>query len=462
MRKLLALAGLVVLGSVMVSVAAGARSAVPLSAHQEPLLGHLLAVGDRVEIGYQLETPGVTSPAGWLYVRNNLQRRFERLPMKVKRGAFHAVVPGRLIRGQRLFYYAVIEDAQRGRAVTVPAAGRRAPEVAWILARPIVVRLGTHRFGHPPAPEAVVARAGAGDVGWQTEGDVFGPETFLVGRDRSIWLDDGLNNRLLVWRAGHPDAVERSVPLPSGSPDSDIALGPSGSVYATVGVGRGVTYHRELVRLSAGGEVRWQARLADPFGSLATNVALRLGPDGTLYCVLGRPGSVGAERGWMPVATPGGRPLSAAEQRRRNLWPFQPVAGGLRLVSDVYTPPHVETAPHEARFALIDRRGRVVRAWRVFSRTDINFNAATPELVGRDPVVVLDATAGAGRNFKWEYVVLRLGARGTRARLSLPRAVYGDNLLADLRVGPDGNLYQLGSSPTTGVMISRYSLGPAR
>ena len=45
-----------------------------------------------------------------------------------------------------------------------------------------------------------------------------------------------------------------------------------------------------------------------------------------------------------------------------------------------------------------------------------------------------------------------------RARLSLPRAVFGDNLLADIRIGPDGRLYQLGSSPVSGVSIYRYSL----
>jgi len=45
-----------------------------------------------------------------------------------------------------------------------------------------------------------------------------------------------------------------------------------------------------------------------------------------------------------------------------------------------------------------------------------------------------------------------------KARFSLPRAVYGDNLLADLRVGPDGNLYQLASSPDEGVTVNRFPL----
>ena len=89
-----------------------------------------------------------------------------------------------------------------------------------------------------------------------------------------------------------------------------------------------------------------------------------------------------------------------------------------------------------------------------------DFNCTTPELVGGDPVVVLDATAQTRNEFKQEYVVLRLGPDGTRACFSLARAVRGDNLLAD--VGPDGKLCQLASSPTAGVVISRYSLGPQR
>ena len=38
--------------------------------------------------------------------------------------------------------------------------------------------------------------------------------------------------------------------------------------------------------------------------------------------------------------------------------------------------------------------------------------------------------------------------------------VYGDAPLTGLRVGPDGQLYQLRSSRATGVRIARYSLTP--
>jgi hypothetical protein len=57
-------------------------------------------------------------------------------------------------------------------------------------------------------------------------------------------------------------------------------------------------------------------------------------------------------------------------------------------------------------------------------------------LVG-DPVVVLDTKAQTRNDFDWEYVVLRLGPHGMRARFSLALAIWGDSVLADLPVGPD-------------------------
>jgi len=79
----------------------------------------------------------------------------------------------------------------------------------------------------------------------------------------------------------------------------------------------------------------------------------------------------------------------------------------------------------------------------------------TPELVGHDLVVALPVIAGTTS----EYVVLRLGVHGVASRFSLPYAMWGSSLLPDLRIGADGALYQLASSPATGVVISRYSLG---
>ena len=44
-------------------------------------------------------------------------------------------------------------------------------------------------------------------------------------------------------------------------------------------------------------------------------------------------------------------------------------------------------------------------------------------------------------------------------QLSLRRGVFGDTLLPDLRVGADGKLYQLSTSPDTGITVTRFPLG---
>jgi hypothetical protein len=310
--------------------------------------------------------------------------------------------------------------------------------------RPIVVQLGVHRFDRTSAG-TIVAHADAKQVGWQLpNGDIsgFGPQTFLVGKDRSIYLDDGLNNRLLVWRAGRPGSVARTVPLPFATADSEVALGPARSIYTTrtLGNGRDRTYRLVLDRQTAAGELIWERRLPTIGGEFCG--ALRPGPGGTLYCV-------GPRDTWIPVATPTGRPTSAAEQRRATGWP---VRGGLRLVAHIFAP---VGAGHSVRFALLDRRGSVVRSWRVYSRSAIA-GARAVGVVGQEPVVLLDIQNLKRRPVAWDYVVLRLGRHGIVARVSLRHAVYGDNLLPDVRVGQDGRVYQLRSDPSVGVTIARY------
>jgi len=424
-------------------------TAKPLVAHQEPRgIGNLVVPGDRVQIVYSVDSPNVKSPTGSLYVRNDGMRSFTRLPLR----RLSAFVPGRLLHGHRLTYYAVIRDPKSGRTARMP---RRS---AWILEHPVRVQLGAHRFGKTRAPEAVAAHWPAADVGWQGGGDPFGPETFLVGADGSFLLDDEMNGRLLV---SEPGGGSRTIPLPEGTTDGDVALRPDGTIFVTGGEGVGLQYHRVLYRLSSTGAVLWKSDLYGDIREssvflMGSNSPLRFGPDRTLYSLVGMPSLPGGEFGWMPVATSAGQPIGKAAQRSRTRWPYQPVADGLRLVSEVYTA-KPDGAPREARFALF-RGGRLVRAWRVVSATDINFDYFTPELVGGDLVVALDVTKQTQAGFRWEYEALRLGRRSLKAHFSLPRAVYGDNLLVDLRVGPDGKLYQLASSPDAGVTVNRYSL----
>ena len=345
MKKALILGLALVIASSAVGVLAAAPTARKFAPHQEPRgIGNLVAHGDRVELVYDA---GVKSATGSVYVRNDLRRRFVRLALAPERGpatTFRARVPARLIRGHRLLYYAVLRNRKSHKMARVPARGASS---ALILQHPAVVDLGTHRFGGTRSPDAVVARARPDQVGWQLpppgQGPSFGPQSFAVGPDRSVWLHDSLNDRMLVWKAGDPDTIARSVPLPARTADNDVALGPAGSLYVTTGEGHGLGYHMLINRLTSTGQPMWSSRLAgDFFGDarsfvIGANSSLRTGPDGTLHVLATMGGLPGGEQGWMPIAKPDGRPIPRDAQRLRTDWPYQPMGQNQRLITEVYT-----------------------------------------------------------------------------------------------------------------------------
>jgi hypothetical protein len=467
----------------------------------------LVVRGDRVEVGYDAQkTPdAVATPdaTGTLFVSNDLQRSFTAVPLKIRKALqkpsnaqdrllLRALVPARLLGGHRLFYYAVIRN-RAGRSVTVPAAGTRTPESVWIINNAYRVQLGAHVFGRTQTPEAIVAKAGPAEVSFNVCppggdcGQQSGPLSFEVAKDRSVWLIDGppkAPDRLLMWTAGQPNAIAGTVTMPFGLASWDraveFAVGPAGSQYLMRGgpptaprLGSGGPANR-VTRLSAGGKVLWTVRIAtDIF-----NTQLRTGPDGTLYWTgamhySGSPfeaREASGARPWVPVATPAGRPLSRAAQERGTRW-AQPLAGGLQLVGA--RAGYVGFDAHEARVALVNRAGRVVRAWRITSPTIIPWEMdKTPGLVAGDPVVVLTAISGhytalpGAQPPKVEYLVLRLGPRGgVLTRFALPnndppRTPFANFAITEIRVQPDGKLYQLGSAPDFGAAIYRYSLRP--
>ena len=118
----------------------------------------------------------------------------------------------------------------------------------------------------------------------------------------------------------------------------------------------------------------------------------------------------------------------------------------------------------EWRLALTNQAGRILGGWRVTSQSDLGALGATPALVGGDPVVVLEVSQQTKSRFLYEYEVLRLArAGGTSLRFAIApegRVVYGEAPMTGLRVGPDGQLYQLRSSRAAGVSIARYSVTP--
>ena len=301
----------------------------------------------------------------------------------------------------------------------------------------ISVPLGTHRFGQLQRPEAVVARAGANEVGFKknagcgcTDGPA-GPVLFDVSRGGSIWVFDVLNHRFLVWQRGRPAHPARMLSFPKLD-IRDFVVGRNGTLYlyAVYAEPPAGDSGANLWALSPSGKVLWRAKAL-------TGSALRLGPSGAVFGV-----GVRSAYSWTQLTTPSGRPLSVAQQRHGTT-SYQPLSGGLHLVA-------TQVGPHEAHFALVDQKGTIVKAWRVTSRTPITVSRTlTPAMVDGDFVAGIDASRGA----RTDHVVLRLSAHGTRTVRSL------DGTTTTTRIGPDGRLYQLVASPKTGVRIARYSLG---
>jgi hypothetical protein len=157
----------------------------------------------------------------------------------------------------------------------------------------------------------------------------------------------------------------------------------------------------------------------------------------------------------MPVATAHGDVIAMRQQRRGTDWPYQPIGRGQRMITEVYTP--VTDGPvQEVRVALVNRGGSLLRAWRVKSRTPINLHD-TPDVLRGAPTMVLDVLEDNDTSGRWEYEVLRLGQKPTM--FSVPRLVFGDNILSDIRISstPGGGVYQLSSDPSFGIQILRYA-----
>jgi hypothetical protein len=301
--------------------------------------------------------------------------------------------------------------------------------------------LGEHVFGQLRDPDAVVARADSSQVGFHPgrEGVSYGPWSFDVAPDGSIWLVDVVNDRLVSWAPGAPDHP-RYLPLPVGTTPIDIAVTAQGTIYVTAIV-QGPYYAYALTRA---GQVLWKA----PLAATIMNSPLRIGPDGVPYLVT--PGDTAS---WTPLTSPSGHPLTLAEQRSRTTT-YQPLPGGRRLTAG-------PEGPRERRFTLATSTGRTVRVWQVTSRTDLGGVISTPELVGDDLAVTIEVARQTPTQHLWEIEALRLPAAGgefTRYAVDA-RAVWGDDVTR-LRVAADHALYALRTSPLTGATIGRYSLRP--
>ena len=313
--------------------------------------------------------------------------------------AIRRVCPARLIRGHASSYYAVLRDRRKFHRRESRRTAR--PRLSSSSSRKSST-LGTHRFDRD-------ARAGRGrravprriEVGWQTPtpgpGPKAGPQSFLVGPDHSIWLHDSFNDRMLVWNAGDPNTIVRSVPLPTGQrrqrrrfraervavrhtrrgpraqlPHRLEPPQPDGAHHVDGAAGR-----RLLRRLAIVHDRDEQRPAAWP----RRNAARARGHVRTP----GRPVRLDARR---DARRPRDPAMPAAV--RGTDWPYQPIGTGSAW-SPRPTRPVIDGPVQEVRVAIVNRHGNVVRAWRVMSRTPINLHD-TPDILRGAPTLVLDAS----------------------------------------------------------------------
>jgi hypothetical protein len=144
--------------------------------------------------------------------------------------------------------------------ITIPAQS-----VAASATSPLPVSLGTHRFGQLATPEAIVAKASPDQVGWWVvppgaDGVSFGPWSFDVAPDRSIWLLDEVNHRLLRWQAGRPSGPVRAVRVADLPNLADFAVAGDGTIYVSYADRTqrvaGMDYNLSLAALSPAGQLR--------------------------------------------------------------------------------------------------------------------------------------------------------------------------------------------------------------
>lgn len=326
-----------------------------------------------------------------------------------------------------------------GAALAV-CAGVTAPTARATTSGPnswLTVDLGTHRYGRLAEPDGTVARARPGQVAFipGREAAPQDPSTFQVLADGSVWLLDTGNARALVWSAGHPWTVARTVAVPSAGTE-DFAVAADGTIYTTSLVGGPV----QLYALEPDGKQRWHAPLAE----LSLGHPLRFGPDGVLY-------RTDVNGSWTPLITRAGTPLTPTQQATGTL-EWQPVTGGRRLVSTM-------VSQHDYRFVLQASDGAWLRGWRLTSRTAFGGIVEPPSLIGDDLVVVLAAGAPDSAGTRPEYQVVRVTPGGTVvANLALSADTAWGDVLTAVRAGPDASVYALQSDPSTGARIVRYSL----
>ncbi len=341
-------------------------------------------------------------------------------------GAGEGAGPAGPVAGSVPFAIAARDPA--GRTVTLPAVGALRVYVAAAMRAVAVPAVPFGRLRDGTTVLALPWGRGAAAAGLDRgpEQATVGPPAFDVDADGRVYLLDALQGRLAVFGGGR---LVRQTAL-DVAPRSDLSVAPDGTAWV-------------LTRAVASGLVRLVR--VDPAGRPGEEVAAGDGPLGQVRAVGGRAYArllpmdawVAAGPGVAAAAEPSvGRPLGDGTALLR-------VAGERTVRLGIARGERVEDAV-ELRFA--SPVGEVALA----------------EPDGRGGYVMVARVYREGANAADQFQVVLVSASGAVRTFAVSSAAYAEPAPSGrFRLGPDGALYRMTSSPE-GVRIVRHDLGGTR
>ena len=333
---------------------------------------------------------------------------------------------GRMPAGGRLDYR-LSATAVGSASVAVPGSAGGALHV-YIAPRMASVALPGIPFGTYGSGRTVLFLpwgSGEADAGLSAgeEAATLGPPSFAIAPDGTIELADAFHQRILEFRNGRLIANLRL----AMSPQTDIAIGADGQTFVASDFAIGERETRFTV-LDAGGDLE------------STQTA-----PGSILSQIGTNGISAFARvlpldAWVPF------PTSSAEPTAHTGLPL--ASGGMLLRSVV---------GNTVRLGIAKGNG-VTDAVELRSSAQLGDLAFAAPVGPGGYVAVVRVVTPAGD----QYEVVRLGVDGAVAAFAVPSHQYAESMpQAQFRLGPDGALYQLKTSPD-GVRIVRYSMGGTR
>ncbi|HYT30654.1 MAG TPA: hypothetical protein VEN82_07735, partial [Actinomycetota bacterium] len=328
--------------------------------------------------------------------------------------------------GSVAFAFRAVDGA--GRSATLPAGGNGTPLRFYVVPSFRTVRMPVVPFGHVSKGETVLSLpwgTGSSRAGLVlgNESPTLGPSSFDVDARGGIYLLDGLQDRLAVFSGGR---LVRETRLPASS-QYDVAVAGDGTAF--------VLSRREG---------RTVAFRVDPSGSLSGTFDLGDVVPSEIRAVGG-----GAAVKTLPVdawRTLGPRGLEPGLDTGR------PLSDGGQLLT--------VARPNEVRLATL--RGAVVsRAVRIGSSAALGeLGLAEPD--GKGGYVVVVHVWRQEPTPADQYEVVHVASGGRVTAFGVPNAAFAQTAaLSKFRLGADGTLYELTSSPD-GMRIVRFQIGGNR